>query len=807
MLFNWLQSFVEPFLLVCILFISNNPNTTKGTGPVVEVKHKDRPSSVHHHIISPTASFRSRPFSSAASIVSQRPSSSSRTDLSSSSSPSSSSPLSSSLTPPAPSSPVSSRALPRPPRSISIPSSPKGSPQVSPTTTSPKASTSPSTSSSLSNPIPSSLSSTTPSSLSNATPPSQSYRPPVPPRSSPKTAKRPNIPSSAPTPVPAPVPRQFMPPSNNASTFAPSSVPSELFLDHPSQAMSSSAPARGRLNTRLNIILTTELPPLPETSILDKPKKHKKTLDSQHRGSSFHPSIRTSDSAARSQINIGVTRAIRISAESNGSTSTSPSSNLSVSTSPTSLVETPSTSPDSSSLTVASNSHVASPPIPIPGTSDSDSSNSPSPSSQSYLETPPETSEADQQNAEAASDSTSPSTNSTNGPTVAQLREASMRRVLSSPHLRGQKSPSRNPPVQRVSSQNTLLKQKRAVPPSTSPPAALSSSAENIPPSSSPPPSHFHQSHSGIKPKSLRLTPVGQHRTTTSRLIFGGDGLSVHMPAAPPSSAPSVPPRPAISSGNSVSQNGTTPPPETCINNTPNTPNESEGITRRAPTTEVKERNAKIKQLRDLTRRYRAKLGQLETKYSRENQELQTQFSIAVKEASMHIKICTTWGYHVLTQACRASWQMKVIVLQHRLEMRTTQTALLQAKIDIVDQLMQLLEIEYRQGSDASAKNDFVIYSSFFKDPTEVSTNADIEHITRVLPALMREKHRAKLELNRAKVTYQPEQLDRRSRRVKDILVRLLPSPLVPNYFLVVCLFISLYILSINCKLIFYFLG
>lgn len=64
--------------------------------------------------------------------------------------------------------------------------------------------------------------------------------------------------------------------------------------------------------------------------------------------------------------------------------------------------------------------------------------------------------------------------------------------------------------------------------------------------------------------------------------------------------------------------------------------------------------------------------------------------------------------------------------------------------------------------------------------------NAEVERIIKVLPLLIREKRKAKIELHRLRLTYQPEPLDRRMRRVKDILVRLHPSPLISSYYLVV---------------------
>ena len=96
---------------------------------------------------------------------------------------------------------------------------------------------------------------------------------------------------------------------------------------------------------------------------------------------------------------------------------------------------------------------------------------------------------------------------------------------------------------------------------------------------------------------------------------------------------------------------------------------------------------------------------------------------------------------------------------------------------------MTLLEIEHKNPGSAAAKNDFVIYSSFFKDPSEVMTSPEVERMLRIVPKLMRAKRRAKLEFQRLRTVYQPEPPDRRVRRVKDILVRMHPSPLLPNYY------------------------
>jgi hypothetical protein len=178
----------------------------------------------------------------------------------------------------------------------------------------------------------------------------------------------------------------------------------------------------------------------------------------------------------------------------------------------------------------------------------------------------------------------------------------------------------------------------------------------------------------------------------------------------------------------------------------------------------------------------------LEAKHSRETQELLTRLSVARKEATMHMRTCYSWGQHVLTRACRHAWQLKLFVLQCRHEMHSTQASLLQSKLELVDQLMQLLEIEYKHTATSTAPtNDFVIYSSFFKDPNEVMTNPEVERLARIMPQLVRTKRRAKLELHRLRITYQPEPLDRRVRRVKDIIARLHPSPHLPNYYLVVC--------------------
>jgi hypothetical protein len=117
---------------------------------------------------------------------------------------------------------------------------------------------------------------------------------------------------------------------------------------------------------------------------------------------------------------------------------------------------------------------------------------------------------------------------------------------------------------------------------------------------------------------------------------------------------------------------------------------------------------------------------------------------------------------------------------------------------------MTLLEIEYKNTGSSAAKNDFVIYSSFFKDPSEVMTSPEVERMLRLLPKLMRVKRRAKMEFQRLRAAYQPELPERRMRRIKDILVRMYPSPLLPNYYAPVRA-AKEFLLSFLCPVFFFF--
>ncbi len=177
----------------------------------------------------------------------------------------------------------------------------------------------------------------------------------------------------------------------------------------------------------------------------------------------------------------------------------------------------------------------------------------------------------------------------------------------------------------------------------------------------------------------------------------------------------------------------------------------------------------------------------MEQKHTREVLDVQNKITSASKEAAMHVRTCISWGQHVLTRSCRLAWQTKLFVLQLRLELHATQASLLQRKIELVDQVMELLEVEYTsstkpQSPTSPGKKDFVIYSSFFKDPQDVITNPEVEWKARVLQKMMRVKRKTKIEHHRLRLTYQPDPLDRRVRRVKDILARLQPSA-IPSCF------------------------
>eukprot|EP00026_Physarum_polycephalum_P001281 Phypoly_transcript_01282.p1 GENE.Phypoly_transcript_01282~~Phypoly_transcript_01282.p1 ORF type:complete len:1125 (+),score=279.27 Phypoly_transcript_01282:124-3498(+) len=394
--------------------------------------------------------------------------------------------------------------------------------------------------------------------------------------------------------------------------------------------------------------------------------------------------------------------------------------------------------------TSAENIHgSATSPIPIPASADSTSSSSSS----------------------STSSSASPSHLDLNDPSSFETppsdhslpRETSLRRGLSTPALR---DTDPNPSLQRIASQNSV-KQKHS---QNQPLSSVSAS-----PSTSPPSLSLNKSS-----KSLRLTPVGQHRTPT-RLIFGGEGISVQL--QPNGQLPTSP----------LAQTSPSPTPlaqENLTGSNGSVENDTQGITsRNALPMEVKERNAKIKQLRDLMRRYRTKLLQNENKHTRDAQDLSSRIATGTKDAQIQLRSCVSWGQQVLTRACRKCWIWKIFVMQFRCELHTMQAALLQAKLELVEQLMTLLEIEYKNTGSAHAKNDFVIYSSFFKDPSEVMTSPEVERLARLLPRFMRMKRRLKLEFQKLRTAYQPEPPDRRIRRVKDILVRMLPSTLLPNYY------------------------
>lgn len=181
-------------------------------------------------------------------------------------------------------------------------------------------------------------------------------------------------------------------------------------------------------------------------------------------------------------------------------------------------------------------------------------------------------------------------------------------------------------------------------------------------PTSSPNTSPLLSSQSPAAKAKPRFTPVGQHRTAaappSSRLIFGGSGVSVQVPQANSKSA-----APATSNSRNKHEDSEIKIPASIDSSN------SDGNSKRQ-LSDVKERHAKIKQLRSLVRRYHAKLTHVEGKQTRELTDLQNKINNVTREAAIHIRTTTTWGQHVLTRGCRHSWQTKIFMLHLRHDVR-----------------------------------------------------------------------------------------------------------------------------------------